>query len=249
MRIRKIATIMSARFDERLAERTRLARELHDTLLQTIQGSKMVADDTLDESADLVRMRSAMERVSGWLGQAVEEGRTALRSLRASTIETNDLASSLREATNHCLLRGYMKVEFSVTGASRQMHPIVRDEIYRIGYEAIRNASMHSRGSLLVVELVYGQDLLLRVRDNGKGIEPAIVQSGKKGHFGLQGMRERAGRIGAKLNLVTSAARGTEVSLTVPGRSVFRRGHSSLQSIFARMRARFNRDGNESGGD
>jgi signal transduction histidine kinase len=190
MRIRKIATIMSARFDERLAERTRLARELHDTLLQTIQGSKMVADDTLDESADLARMRSAMERVSGWLGQAVEEGRTALRSLRASTIETNDLASSLREAANHCLLRGYMKVEFSVTGASRQMHPIVRDEIYRIGYEAIR-----------------------------------------------------------KLNLVTSAACGTEVSLTVPGRSVFRGGHSSLQSVFARMRARFNRDGNESGVD
>jgi signal transduction histidine kinase len=249
LRIRKLAAIMSARFDERLAERTRLARELHDTLLQTIQGSKMVADDTLDESADLPRMRSAMERVSGWLGQAMEEGRTALRSLRASTIETNDLASSLREATDNCLLRGYMKVEFTVTGASRQMHPIVRDEIYRIGYEAIRNASMHSRGSLLVVELVYGQDLLLRVRDNGKGIEPAIARSGKKGHFGLQGMRERAARIGAKLNLVTSSARGTEVSLTVPGRTVFCEGPSSLQSVFAWMRARFHRDGNEAGVD
>jgi signal transduction histidine kinase len=249
LRIRKIAAIMSARFDERLAERTRLARELHDTLLQTIQGSKMVADDVLDQSADLARMRSAMERVSGWLGQAMEEGRTALRSLRASTIETNDLESSLRDATDNCLPRGYMKVEFSVTGTSRQMHPIVRDEIYRIGYEAIRNASMHSRASLLVVELVYGQDLLLRVKDNGKGINPAVVETGKKGHFGLQGMRERAARIGAKLNLVSSAACGTEVSLTVPGRSIFRGGHSSLQSVFAWMRARFNRDGQEAGVD
>jgi signal transduction histidine kinase/ligand-binding sensor domain-containing protein len=249
LRIRKIAAIMSARFDERLAERTRLARELHDTLLQTIQGSKMVADDALDQSADLARMRSAMERVSGWLGQAVEEGRTALRSLRASTIETNDLASSLRDATKTCLIHGSMKVEFLVTGASRLMHPIVRDEIYRIGYEAIRNASLHSKGSLLVVELVYGQDLLLRVTDNGKGIEPAIAAEGKKGHFGLQGMRERAARIGAKLNIVTSTASGTEISLAVPGRSVFRRGHSSLQSIFERMKAHFDRDGKKAAAD
>jgi signal transduction histidine kinase/ligand-binding sensor domain-containing protein len=249
LRIRKIAAIMSARFDERLAERTRLARELHDTLLQTIQGSKMVADDVLDQSADLARMRNAMERVSGWLGQAVEEGRTALRSLRASTIETNDLASSLRDATKTCLIHGSMKVEFLVTGASRLMHPIVRDEIYRIGYEAIRNASLHSKGSLLVVELVYGQDLLLRVTDNGKGIEPAIAAEGKKGHFGLQGMRERAARIGAKLNIVTSTASGTEISLAVPGRSVFRRGHSSLQSIFERMKAHFDRDGKKAAAD
>jgi signal transduction histidine kinase len=142
-----------------------------------------------------------------------------------------------------------MKVEFSVTGASRPMHPIVRDEIYRIGYEAIRNASMHSGGSRLLVELVYGQDLLLRVTDNGKGIEPAITEAGKKGHFGLQGMRERAARIHAKLNLVTSAACGTEVSLTVPGRSIFRAGHSPLQTVFARMRARFNRDGHETSVD
>ena len=249
LRIRKIAAIMSARFDERLAERTRLARELHDTLLQTIQGSKMVADDVLDQSADLARMRSEMERVSGWLGQAMEEGRTALRSLRASTIETNDLASSLRDATKTCLIHGSMKVEFLVTGASRQMHPIVRDEIYRIGYEAIRNASLHSKGSLLVVELVYGQDLLLRVTDNGKGIEPAIAAEGKRGHFGLQGMRERAARIGAKLNIVTSTASGTEVSLAVPGRSVFRGGHSSLQSIFERMKAHFDRDGKKAAAD
>jgi signal transduction histidine kinase/ligand-binding sensor domain-containing protein len=242
LRMRKMATAMSARFDERLAERTWLARELHDTLLQTIQGSKMVADDALDESADAARMRYAMERVSGWLGQAVQEGRTALRSLRASTIETNDLASGLRDAAKNCPIHGYMKVEFSVTGASREMHPIVRDEVYRIGYEAIRNAGMHSGGSRLLVELTYGSDLLLRVRDNGKGIDTAIVEAGKKGHFGLQGMRERAARIGAKLNLVTSPTLGTEITLIVPGRCVFRRGNSSLQSALAQIRALFAAD-------
>ncbi|MBB6146421.1 signal transduction histidine kinase/ligand-binding sensor domain-containing protein [Silvibacterium bohemicum] len=249
MRIRKIAAIMSARFDERLAERTRLARELHDTLLQTIQGSKMVADDALDESVDLAAMRRAMERVSGWLGKAMEEGRTALRSLRASTLEANDLASSLRDATKTCLIHGSMEVEFSVNGTSRPMHPIVRDEIYRIGYEAIRNASIHSKGSRLLVELVYGQDLLLRVKDNGNGMEPAIAEAGKKGHFGLQGMRERAARIGAKLSIVTFTASGTEVSLAVPGRSVFRGGGSSLRDIFRRIRAHSTREAKEVGVD
>ena len=101
----------------------------------------------------------------------------------------------------------------------------------------------------MLVELIHGQDLLLRVTDNGKGIDPAIAAAGKKGHFGLQGMRERAARIGAKLNIVTSTASGTEVSLAVPGSSVFRGGHSSLQNIFDRVKAHFDRDGKEAGVD
>ena len=95
---------MSVRFDERLAERTRLARELHDTFLQTIQGSKMVADDALEQSTDSVRMRRAMERLSEWLGQAMHEGRTALNSLRTSTTQGNDLAEALQRATAESLI-------------------------------------------------------------------------------------------------------------------------------------------------
>jgi signal transduction histidine kinase len=102
------------------------------------------------------------------------------------------------------------------------MHPIVRDEVYRIGYEAIRNACMHSEASLLEVDLRYEQDLVVRVKDNGKGIDAAIVAEGKDGHFGLQGMRERAARIGAKLILSSSATSGTEITLVVPGDIAFR---------------------------
>jgi signal transduction histidine kinase len=110
------------------------------------------------------------------------------------------------------------------------MHPVVRDEVYRIGYEAIRNACLHSSATLLEVELRYAQDLTLRVRDNGVGIDPAIAENGRDGHFGLQGMRERAARIGGKLTMITAAS-GTEITLTVPGGIIFQasrpKGHAS----------------------
>jgi signal transduction histidine kinase len=110
----------------------------------------------------------------------------------------------------------------SVVGRTREMHPIVRDEIYRIGYEAIRNAASHSHGRTLEVELTYAHDLNLRVKDDGIGIEATEVEQGKAEHFGLQGMRERAQRIGAQLSVGRLPAGGTEVRLHVPGPTIFR---------------------------
>jgi signal transduction histidine kinase/ligand-binding sensor domain-containing protein len=231
LRIRQISKVITARFDERLAERTRLARELHDTFIQTIQGSKMVADDALEQSGDPVHMRRAMEQLAAWLGQANEEGRAALNSLRTSATETNDLAEAFRRATEACKLQENAEVRFSVVGCAREMHPIVRDEIYRIGYEAIRNACQHSNASQFDVELKYAQDLSVRVKDNGNGIDPVVASEGKEGHFGLNGMRERAARIGAKLTIVSSANTGTEITLVVPGGLVFRKaGETPLET-------------------
>jgi hypothetical protein len=116
-----------------------------------------------------------------------------------------------------------MAVAFSVVGDAREMHPIVRDEVYRIGYEAIRNACTHSGASQLEVELRYAHNLALRVSDNGIGIDPAIADRGKDGHFGLQRMRERAARIGGNLTLGSSSNSGTEIRLLVPGDIVFRK--------------------------
>jgi signal transduction histidine kinase/ligand-binding sensor domain-containing protein len=227
LRVRQIARAISARFDERLAERTRMARDLHDTFLQTIQGSKLVADDALDPSADPARMRRAMEQLSVWLEQAMREGRAALNSLRTSTTQRNDLADAFRRAAENGRLPGSMEAVLSVVGEARDMHPIVRDEVYRIGYEAIRNAYLHSHAGRLEVELRYAQDLTVRVRDNGVGIEPAVRDEGKAGHFGLRGMRERAARIGAQLTIASSAGTGTEVTVVVPGRIVFRKAKKS----------------------
>src|SRR5262249_11991732 len=152
-----------------------MARELHDTFLQTVQGSKMVADDALEQSADPVRLRKAIQQLSAWLDQATEEGRAALNSLRTSTIEKNNPAEALRRATTNNRIHPSMSIGYSVVGDAKEMHPIVRDEIYRIGYEAIHNACLHSRASRLEVELKYGSDLSLWVKDNGVGIDPAIA--------------------------------------------------------------------------
>jgi signal transduction histidine kinase/ligand-binding sensor domain-containing protein len=221
-RLRRYTALLKARFDDRIEERTRLARDLHDTLLQTLQGSKLVADNALEDSTDPVRMHKALDLVSQWLERATLEGRAALNSLRSSTTETNDLAAALRGAAENSRIGSSVKIAFVLNGTSRDMHPIVREEIYRIGCEAINNACVHSGGSVVTIELTYTHDVLLTIRDNGKGIAEAIMRFGKDGHFGIKGMRERADRIGAKLSLKTTPNIGTEVTLLVPGSVVFK---------------------------
>jgi signal transduction histidine kinase/ligand-binding sensor domain-containing protein len=244
LRVRQVAKTISARFDERLAERTRLARELHDTLLQTVQGSKLVADDALEYSNDPVRLRRALKQVSGWLEQATQEGRAALNSLRTSTTERNDLAAAFRGAIEDCRTRNLIEASFDVIGSAKEMHPIVRDEVYRIGYEAIRNSCEHSKASRLEVKLKYAHDLSLNVRDNGIGIDPSVLQEGKEGHFGLQGIRERADRIGARLTLVSTPDTGTQLDLNVPGDIIFRKTGATkqrwLKTIFRRTNGKAN---------
>jgi signal transduction histidine kinase len=236
LRVLRISRALSARFDERLAERTRMARDLHDTFLQTIQGSKLVADHALKPSTDLIHMRRALEQLSVWLGQAAQEGRAALNSLRTATAQTNDLAEAFRRVMVDSLIPSSMVVTFSVVGDARDMHPIVRDEIYRIGYEAIRNACMHSGGSQLELELRYGSDLTLRVSDNGTGIDPDITDRGKEGHFGLRGMRERAARIGGNLTFGSCSNSGTEIKLVVPGGIIFRKTTPIHRRLFTGIR-------------
>ena len=249
MRVRQVARAMSARFDERLSERTQIARDFHDTYLQTIQGSKLVADSALRQSPDPARMRGALEQLSVWLGRATEEGRAALSSMRTSATEKNDLAAAFERAIEECRINSPIQAAFTVTGEVSEMHPIVRDEVYRIGYEAIRNACVHSQASDLRVELAYADDLILRVRDNGVGIKSAIVEEGRQEHFGLQGMRERARRIMAKFTINTSPGSGTEVTLVVPGSIIYRATNSrgrkwaAIKLLLERMGLRSNSAG------
>jgi len=245
LRLRQATARLNALFDERLGERTRIARELHDTLLQTIQGSKLVADDALERATDFAHLRGKVEQLSRWLGQATQEGRAALNSLRTASVETSDLAMDLRRAAEEYSLNKSMTVKFLVTGALRDLHPIARDEIYRIANEAIRNACEHSSASKLEVTLSYAQDLTLRVKDNGVGIAPAIIAEGKAEHFGLQGMRERADRIDSKFTLVSSPDSGTEITLTVPGVIIFR---STRTTRFKRIKGMLFRDRDDSDG-
>src|ERR1700730_3387384 len=149
----------------------------------------MIAGVTPPKRYALRSGRVTAERSPG-INMQMQEGRAALNSLRTATTGRYDLAEALRRVSEDSLIPSSMGVTFSVVGDAREMHPIVRDEIYRIGYEAIRNACVHSGASRLEVELRYASDLMLRVDDNGTGIGPAIADRAKDGHFCLQASRE-----------------------------------------------------------
>jgi signal transduction histidine kinase len=236
LRMRQMATALKLRFDERLSERTRMARDLHDTLLQTIQGTKMVADTALNRPDDGAAMTQAMRQVSTWLGQAGLEARTVVKALRNSTAERNDLVAALQHAIDECGSQRSMDASLTVTGTAREMHPVVRDEVYRIAYEAIRNACTHSAGRSVKVDVAYTHDLEIRVADDGVGIDAAIAEQGRPEHFGLPGMRERAARIGARLAIVTARGAGTEIVLTVPGRVIFQKAAPPWRRLTARLK-------------
>jgi signal transduction histidine kinase/ligand-binding sensor domain-containing protein len=223
LRLRQIAMAMTARFEERVAERSRLAGELHDTVLQSVQAVKMIADNVrLEHGDDPARLREAIDRISEWLAQATTEARTALNALRTSTVQRNDLGEAFERTAETFGLNTQMSFVLSIDGEPKDLHPIVRDEIYRIGNEAIRNAHLHSKASRLEVNLSYRHDFILRVRDNGDGIDPNVATSGKPGHFGLPGMRERAERIHGTVRVMSRTGAGTEIELIVPGNAAFK---------------------------
>jgi len=221
-RVRQIKRAMHLRFSERLEERNRIARELHDTLLQTIQGSKMVADGVLHEHGDRDRLRWALEKLSEWLERAVREVRAAVDSLRVPVEERDDLTEAFRRAAAELSGVQPMEISLSTEGTPAELGPALRSELYRIGYEAIRNACAHAQAKKLTIRLVYGKDFELVVTDDGSGIDEDTRAQGKPGHFGLRGMRERASRIGASLSIRSTVGAGTSVHLIVPRREISR---------------------------
>lgn len=223
LRLRQAAARLNAVFNERLSERNRLAGELHDTILQTVQATKMIADNArFSHSEDPRHLREAIDSISKWLAQATTEARAALNAIRTSASQQDDLAEAFRQAAEASRGTSRMQFTLSVQGAAPQLDPIVRDEIYRVGCEAIRNAYLHSEASELTVFLSYTPNLTLRVQDNGRGIDPNFAAIGKPGHFGLRGMQERVERIHGTLRVMSRANSGTEVEVVVPAKAVFR---------------------------
>ena len=223
LRLRQAAEQLNAAFHERISERNRLAAELHDTILQTVQATKMIADNArLNHPEDPQHLREAIKSISTWLSQATTEARAALNAIRASTLQGDDLAEALRQAAEASRGTSGMRFVLSVHGAGPELDPTVRDEIYRIGCEAIRNAFLHSEASEVAVMLTYGPNLTLRVQDDGKGIDPNFAANGKPGHFGLRGMQERSERIHGTLRVMSRANAGTQLELIVPANVAFR---------------------------
>jgi signal transduction histidine kinase len=215
-------TQLTMRFEERLAERTRIARELHDTLLQSFQGLTLHFQ-AVNALLPAGKAKEALEKALDRADQAIVEGRDAIQNLRSSTTVTNELGhamAALGEEFDGARdgKSGSPTLRVSMEGTPRELHPILRDDIYRIAREALRNAFLHAQASKIEADITYGARLLrLRIRDDGKGIDPKLLDAGRDGHWGLRGMRERAEQIGARLDIWSEAGAGTEVELRVPG--------------------------------
>ena len=223
-RIHRLARQMNLIFEERLAERTRIAQELHDTLLQGFLSASMqlhVAADGLPEDSPA---KQPLDRILALMGRVIGEARTALRGLRSSSGDALDLQHAFSNIRQELDLHRDVSFRVLVEGKLRPLHPVLRDEVYRIGREALVNAFRHSGASAIEVELEYAAERLrVLVRDNGHGIDPLVLQSGREGHWGLPGMRERAESIGATLRVWSRASSGTEVELSVPSHVAFQK--------------------------
>jgi signal transduction histidine kinase len=223
LRLRRVAHQFNMRLEERVGERTRIARDLHDTLLQSFHGLLLrfqAATNLLPERPE--EARKTLESAIDQAAKAITEGRDAVQGLRSSTLVTNDLALAIGALSEElgCGETNPNCAEFDVEveGTPRNLHPIARDEVYRIAGEAVRNAFKHAQAERVEVEIHYDErQLRLRVRDDGKGIDPKHLKDARPGHYGMRGMRERAKLMGGKLAVWSELDSGTEVELRIPG--------------------------------
>jgi hypothetical protein len=232
-RLHQIAHEFNMRLEERVGERTRIARELHDTLLQSFQGAlfEFQASRNLFSRRPEEAIRTLDDAICS-AEQAIVEGRDAIQDLRPGPTDQTDLEhllttagqelASSQDSNGNCPV-----FRVTVEGPPQTLSPVLQDEVYRIGREVLRNAFRHAHANRIEAEIRYDIRLLrLRIRDDGKGIDRNVLEKGARaGHWGLPGVRERAKRIGARLVFWSEIGAGTEVELTVPSRVAYAKSH------------------------
>ena len=234
-RVRQLQWAFNIRLEERVDERTRIARDLHDTLLQSFQGLMPVfqtARNLLPGQSD--RAAEVLDEGLHDAGEAIVEGRNAIQNLRAKPSLDPDLGSLLNAAGQE--LAQSPEAEGSapafrvvVEGPRLPLAPLLRDEIYRIGREVLRNAFRHAHAGRIEAEIRYDRAMFrLRIRDDGKGIDSSVLKEGARiGHWGLPGMHERAKNMGGHLKIWSEPGAGTEAELTVPARIAYQKFSTS----------------------
>jgi signal transduction histidine kinase/ligand-binding sensor domain-containing protein len=244
LRIRQIRAKARGRLEERLAERERIARELHDTLLQGVEGLVLRFQAVANRISKHEPVRELLERALERADQVVEEGRNRVMSLRAPASNAGELAQQLAAAGKQ--LAHVHSVQFKTTteGVPRDLHPVVHEEMLFIGREALANAFRHAGASKIEVQVSYCNLVLkLRVRDDGRGIEADVLQDGRPGHWGLVGIRERATKIRAHLDLWSKPGAGTEIELRLPGELAYRNKGRVAQRTWWRPAKRVSQTG------
>jgi signal transduction histidine kinase len=223
-RLRQLAREFNMRLDERVSERTRIARELHDTLLQNVQGLILKIHAIGKRIPTTDPTRQEIEKTLDYADQVLAEGRDRVRNLRTATVGFGELPKAFQQVVEEAAPNRSSTFKTVVEGTVLELHPIIREETYSIGREALINALTHSDAHNIEAEITYeSREFRLRIRDDGRGIDPAVLEKGgRDDHWGLQGMRERAKRIGGKLDLWSRPGSGTEVELTVPASTAYR---------------------------
>lgn len=228
LRVRQLHHQFALTLEARVAERTSIARDLHDTLLQSAHGLLLQLEVLSQIQA--THPNEAREKLAAIIdrtARAITEGRDAVQGLRETTVQGNDLARAINALGEglaaDCGSDVFPRFQVTVEGVSRELHSILRDEVYRIAAEALRNAFHHAAASQIEVEIRYDKDhFRLRVRDNGKGMDQSVSSDkGREGHYGLPGMRERAKLIGGKLDIWSQIDAGTEVELRVSAATAY----------------------------
>jgi signal transduction histidine kinase/ligand-binding sensor domain-containing protein len=236
LRMRQVAQ----RFDLRMQERMRVAQDLHDTLLQGCLSAAMRLHLAVDNLPDDAPLKEPLTQIQQLMTRVLDEGRVALRGLRFADSDKHDLEQAFLRTPDETAPGNEVAFRVAVEGRRRPLHPLIRDEVYRIGREAILNAFRHAHAQNIEVEIDFmPKQLRVLVRDDGSGIDPALASSGREGHFGLSGMRERADRIGGRLTVSSRSTVGTEIDLTVPGKIAFQVKPSRIRLWLAKaMRKR-----------
>jgi signal transduction histidine kinase len=231
LRLNQLSARFNIRMEERVAERTRIARELHDTLLQSFQGL-MLRFQAVHELMQDGKAERQLQETLKYADQAIIEGRNAVYELRSSAMSTNDFAQAVQALGAELGTEDAVSFRLAMEGRPREFHPIIRDELYCITREALRNAFNHARAHRIEVEIAYAERLFrLRIRDDGEGIPPEVLKQGRPGHYGLDGMRERAEQMGAKLSIWSGAARaGTEIELTISSSIAYAKSANRFRS-------------------
>ena len=237
-RLRAVGARLRGRLEERLRERERIARELHDTLLQEMQGLvykfQAAAENLPDGDSHRARLEEALDRADGVL----EDGRGRVLGLRGPESESQELFAALSDAGRSLSSDRPARFHARLQGEPKPLHPIVREEVFRIAAEALTNAFNHAEADRVEMEVRYGRAALgVLVRDDGVGIQKSALAHGEGArHFGLVGMRERASNIHSRLEIFTNRGAGTEVRLLVPSVTAYRaRAQAASRSWLARL--------------
>jgi signal transduction histidine kinase/ligand-binding sensor domain-containing protein len=224
LRLRQATAQVQARLGERLEERGRIARELHDTLIQSVDGLMLRIQTALNEP-NPKRSRQMIEKALDSADEVMLEGRQRVQALRAEAIEVNELSEALTSYGKELAADRTITFSVSLVGSPKPVDAFVRDEAYRVGREALSNAFQHSGATRIEAEITYDRSRLrLRVRDDGVGMDQEIVNGGRPGHYGLTGMRERAQAMGGQLVIWSRSGAGSEVDLEIPANVAYQKG-------------------------